>query len=133
MARKASARTVLNRKALNDIAGALADGMGMLGAAVIERADPPDAEPFGKGLVTTGDWGVWAGTKKVLGSATKPRTERLSRTGLTMLVGFGFPGRFQEKGTINHPAQPFLTPAVMAEFPDAGGHLKRAFGKVSRG
>src|SRR5688500_14149698 len=98
---KVSSRVVLNRKALTALQGAFADAMADMGREVIEVARPPDARPFGEGLVTTGDWGVWAGSKKVDGTAQKPRAARLSRGEITMLVGYGFPGRFQEMGTVN--------------------------------
>lgn len=124
MARKVGARTVLNRKCLNAITGGFADGMAALGAAIIADTTPPDAEPFGKGLVTTGDWGVWAGTRKVAGTASKPRAVRLSKTGITLVVGYGFPGRFQELGTIHQPARPFFTPSVVEEIPQTEDHLR---------
>jgi hypothetical protein len=124
MARKINARTVVNRKALNAISSGFVAGMEAMGKAIIDRTTPPDAEPFGEGLVTTGDYGVWAGTKKVAGTATKPRAVRLSKTGITLLAGYGFPGRFQELGTIHQPARPFFTPSVLGELPDTHDHLK---------
>lgn len=133
MAGKVSARTVVNKAALDAITRGFADGAAAIGQAIIERADPPDAEPFGKGLVTTGDWGVWAGTKKVDGTASKPRTVRLQRDAITMVAGFGFPGRFQELGTVHHAAQPFLTPAMLEVLPDAEAYLKPAVRKALAG
>jgi hypothetical protein len=124
MARKVNRRTVLNYKTLGAMHQGLVDGLGEVGAEVIARTTPPDAEPFGKGLVTTGDWGVWAGTRKVAGTGTKPRSVRLPRTGATLIVGYGFPGRFQELGTINQPARPFFTPAMLEEFPRVTDALK---------
>lgn len=124
MARKVNVRTVANKAALNAISRGFAEGLAALGRTVIDHADPPDAEPFGKGLVTTGDWGVWANTRKVDGTATKPRALKLRTGGLTLAAGFGFPGRFQEFGTIHHAAQPFLTPITFAETPRADDHLR---------
>jgi hypothetical protein len=124
VARKVTARTVLNKQALNAIAQGFAEGMGALGQAIIEITKPPDAAPFGEGLVTTGDWGVWAGTKKVGGTATKPRGVKLSKTGITLIAGYDFPGRFQELGTIHQPARPFFTPSVVEEIPQTEEHLK---------
>lgn len=124
MPRKVSARTVLNYKALDAISRGLADGMADLGAAIIEATQPPDATPFGKGLVTTGDWGVWAKGRKVGGTATKPRAAQLTKTGITLLVGYGFPGRFQELGTVRQPARPFFTPVVNRMVPGVADHLK---------
>lgn len=124
MARKVTARTVLNYKALDAISKGLADGMAILGKVIIAHTEPPDAEPFGKGLVTTGDYGVWVKGRKVAGTATKPRAARLSKTGITLLVGYGFPGRFQELGTVRQPARPFFTPVVNRELPGLEDHLK---------
>jgi len=36
------------------------------------------------------------------------------------IVGYGFPGRFQEFGTVNQPARPFLSPAAQQVLPNAG-------------
>lgn len=123
---KVNARTVLNKKALNAITAGFVDAFAAMGERFVEVVKPPDAEPFGKGLVTTPDWGVWAGSKKVAGTASKPRAARLNRTGLTLIAGEGFPGRFQEMGTVNHPAQPHVTPAMLQVIPDAAGFIKPA-------
>jgi len=117
MPRKPSVKVVLNRACLDAIDLGLAEGLEDVGKVVIQNTDPPDAEPFGEGLVTTGDWGLWLGTKKVGGGATKPRSVRLGSTGLTLIAGYGFPGRFQEFGTIHQPARPFLTPVVFEMLP----------------
>jgi len=125
MARKVNARTVVNRKALDAIRGGLADGLGKLGAKIIEDTRAPDEPPLGKGLVAKGDWGVWAGSRKVGGTATKPKTVRLDRNGgITLIAGYPFPGRFNELGTIRQPARPFFTPAVLEEIPNTLDHLK---------
>lgn len=122
-----SRRTVLNRKALTALAEGFVEGMAAMGAAVIAVAHPPDQDPTGQGLITTGDWGVWAGTKKVAGTATKPRSAKLSKTGGIMLVaGYDFPGRFQELGTIHQPARPFLTPAMLQVIPGAEDFIRPA-------
>jgi hypothetical protein len=117
-----TSRVELNRRALNDIALAFVDGVFEVGKAIIENADPPDATPFGQGLVTQGGVLVYVGPKQVHAwslsgqKPQKPKKVRVkSETGNILgIVGFGFPGRFQELGTINHGAQPFLTPAVNA-------------------
>jgi hypothetical protein len=125
MARKINARTVANKRALDAITRGLVDGMADLGRTILHDTRPPDEPPLGKGLVATGDWGVWNGTRKVDGTATKPKTVRLERNGgITLIVGYGFPGRFNELGTINQPARPFLTPAVLEEIPSTEDHLK---------
>jgi len=126
MARRVGAKTILNRKCLSAISEGLADGLESVGTATIENTEPPDAEPFGEGLVTTGDWGLWLGTKKVGGTATKPRSVKLGSEGLTLVVGYGFPGRFQEFGTIHQPARPFLTPAMLETLPTIPDYLSPA-------
>jgi hypothetical protein len=120
MARKPSARVVLNRAALGEVDLALANGIEEVVRTIVEVADPPDAEPFGVGLVTRGGWLVYNGSKKVAGGSLdgrqpkKPRAFRVAATeGITAIAGWGFPARFQETGTINHAAQPFGTPSML--------------------
>ncbi len=118
MARKPSAKVVLNRAALTTVHLALAEGIEEIVRTIVEVADPPDATPFGVGLTTNGGWLVYAGSKKVAGGSLrglqpkKPRAFRPESAGITGMAGFGFPGRFQETGTVNHAAQPFFTPAA---------------------
>ena len=121
MARKPSTRVVLNRSKFSEALLATADGLAELCKVVLDVAEPPDATPFGEGLVTSGGYLVYVGDKKVAGGGQdgkqpkKPRAFRVKgSTQLAAIVGYGFPGRFQELGVIHHPAQPFLTPAVDA-------------------
>lgn len=116
MARKTNARTVANRAALDQIRRGQVEAMEALGRRVIEQADAPDAPPIGEGLVGTGAWGVWVEGKKVGGEARKPRGLKVKRSRIVMAVGFGFPGRFNETGTIKQPPRPFLTPSFIARF-----------------
>ena len=44
--------------------------------------------------------------------------------GVAVAGGFPFPARFAELGTVNQPARPFLTPALMATVPDAAPFIK---------
>jgi hypothetical protein len=118
--RKASAKVVLNRAALSEVHLALAEGVEEVCRTVVEVADPPDATPFGEGLVTRGGWLVYDGPKKVGGGSLgglqpkKPRAFKVKGTaGIVGIAGFGFPGRFQETGTVNQPARPWFTPAVV--------------------
>lgn len=119
MARKPSARVVLNRAALSQLHLAYAEGVEEIARTIVETADPPDATPFGKGLVTSGGWAVYAGTKKVGGGSLdgsqpkKPRALKTPADAITGIAGFGFPARFQEMGTVHQPARPFFTPAVI--------------------
>lgn len=143
MARKMNARTVLNRQALNEVGLAVADGAEEVVRSIVETANPPDATPYGEGLVTAGGWLVYHGSKKVGGGSLrgkqpkKPRALRVrGTTEITAIAGFSFPGRFQEIGTVHHAAQPFLWPAwtrveprleqIMA--PAVRAHLARARG-----
>jgi len=116
---KPSARVVLNHKRLSLVHRTLADGLAAVAAEIVRIADPPDATPFGEGLVTTGDTYVAVDGKKVAGGASKPRRLKVPKPGIVAVAGFGFPGRFQELGTIHQPARPFLTPAVQRVMPVA--------------
>jgi hypothetical protein len=108
------ARVVLNRQALADIDRRFAQGLENLAEAVLQVADPPDATPFGVGLVDQGGYISYVDGKRVGGTTTtKPKTLRVRGRGVVVGVGFGFPGKFQELGTEHHPPQPFLMPAVM--------------------
>lgn len=124
MARKNS-RLVLNRSRLDEVSLAVADGFGALAEAIVRNAKPPDAAPFGEGLVKRGGWLVYVGAKKVGGGGLdgrqpkKPRALKVKQHGIVAIAGFGFPGRFQEFGTIHHRAQPFLSPAADRTVPRA--------------
>lgn len=132
MARKASARVVLNRQAIDRVILAVGDGALAVGEEIVREAKPPDATPYGSGLVTAGGWLGYVDGKKIGGGGLDgkqpkpPRSVGVSRTkGIVILAGFGFPGRFQELGTINHPAQPFLTPAADSVLPKAPSIMER--------
>jgi hypothetical protein len=132
VARKVSSRVVVNRAALTQLQGAFADGMAAIGELVIGITRPPDATPFGEGLVTTGDWGVWTGGRKTHGTATKPRAAKLARGGITLVAGWGFPARFQEMGTVHQPARPFYTPRIIEVLPDAASFIRGPVRRVAR-
>lgn len=123
MARKVSSRVVLNRAALDAVTLGVADGLLVLADAVVAAAEPPDATPFGEGLVTTGGTVAYVLGKKVGGTASKPKTMKVKAMGVAIAGGFGFPAHLQELGTINQPARTFLTPALMATVPDAGPYI----------
>jgi hypothetical protein len=133
MARKPSTRVVMNRAALRTVDLAVADGLEEVVRTVVETATPPDATPYGTGLVTRGGWLVYAGADKVGGGSLdgrqpkKPRSLRVRGSGqIQAIAGFGFPGRFQEAGTAKMAAQPFLTPAAAATIPHAPAIMKPA-------
>lgn len=113
MARKVNVRTVLNRQALDQMRAGWVDGFEDLALEVLAYADVPDADPQDIGLVERGGWGIWADGKKVAGPGNKPRGLRVKRYVVVMAVGYGFPGRFQETGTVNQPPNPFVTPAFL--------------------
>lgn len=120
-----SARVVLNRQRTERVHLALADGLGAVALAVLRRADPPDATPYGRGLVKNGGMLLYRGRTKLAGYGLDgrqprwPRSARLIPDLTQAVVGYGFPGRFQELGTVHQPAAPFLTPAARATLPDA--------------
>lgn len=88
---------------------------------IVRTADPPDATPYGVGLVTRGGTMVYKGSKRLDvwsldGRAPKkPRKFRVAGMGgIVAIAGFSFPARFQEFGTSHNPPQPFLGPAKNA-------------------
>lgn len=97
---------------------AVAHGFLRIGEEVLASADVPDAPPYGVGLVKRGATGAWVEGQKVGGAADAP--SEVDTSGVVGVVGYGFPARFQEMGTVHQPARPFLTPAVMAVQPRAG-------------
>ncbi len=124
MAKGFTKRVQLHRDALDQVTLATADGMFAVGKAILEAARPPDATPFGEGLVDRGGVLAYVDGKKVNGfgmdgkQPKPPRAARVSKgRGAVVIVGWGFPARFQEFGTIHHGAQPFFTPAVDATMP----------------
>jgi len=114
----------------------IADGFAEVATLIGERAsaNAPD-DPFyvneagqrvrqpaaGFGLPT--NWGVmaWVFGKLIYGKGasradskiSKPRAFRTDQASAEAIVGFGFPGRFNELGTAENPARPFLGPAAM--------------------
>lgn len=128
-----SARVKMNRKSLDQVRLAVADGTSAIGKAVVTTADPPDATPFGEGLVTHGGYLTYVGAKKTAGwsmdgrQPKKPRVVAVKGTDtIQTIAGFGFPARFQEFGTVKQPARPFLTPAKNAVEPRAAGLMRQA-------
>ena len=131
---------MLNRSALTELGVAVAEGVEEVARTIVEVADPPDATPFGEGLVTSGGWLVYLGPRKIGGGGQdgrqpkKPRSWRVRDSeGIHGIAGFGFPGRFQEMGTVNHAAQPFLVPAGNQVTPHAGRIIGAVVGPKLRG
>jgi hypothetical protein len=135
---KGARKMVLNRAAVDQIILATADGLFELAKSIVQNADVPDAAPYGVGLVQGGGAVAYVGKKRVAewsktgDTVKKPRAAKLSpkgTDGVTVIFGYGFPGRFQEVGTVKQAAKPFLTPATMAELPAAEGYIRAAWFK----
>ena len=130
MARKPSAKVVLARSGLTTLGLAIADGLLEVGRTIVEVADPPDSPlppyPLGQGLPLQGGVIVYVDGKKVAGwsqrgtQPVKPRAAETPKGAVVAIVGYGFPGRFNEAGTLNSPAQPFLSPALDQTAPHIG-------------
>lgn len=114
-----TSRVVTNRKAFDIVTLAIADGLFAVAEEVLTVVRPPDAPPYGEGLREGGGAIAYVGNRKVNGTliagkqVKKPRKLRAQPGEPVAAVGFGFPGRFAELGTVDTKAQPFLTPAVM--------------------
>lgn len=116
MARKPSARVVLNRRNVHGVRLAIADGANAVAKELITTGRPPDAAPFGEGLVQVGGWLTYVDNQKVGGGGTDGRQPKKPRNVLAgvedavvAVAGWGFPGRFQQFGTVHHAADPFFT------------------------
>lgn len=116
MARKPTARVVLNRRSVNNVRLAVADGVNAVAKTIIVEGNPPDATPWGAGLVMRGGWLTYVDDKKVAGGGTdgrqpkKPRAFRVrGRDLIQAIAGWGFPARFQQFGTTKQAANPFFT------------------------
>ncbi|HSW43105.1 MAG TPA: hypothetical protein VLM76_11405 [Patescibacteria group bacterium] len=129
MAPRKNNRVVLNRAALDAITLGMADGLLALADAVIAAADVPDAAPYGQGLIEAGGTVAYVAGKKVGGEAKKPRAVKVKGQGVVVIGGFPFPAHFAEFGTVNQPARPFLTPALMATVGDAGPFIEAAMAR----
>jgi len=111
---KYSTRVTFNRRNMDQVLLAIGDGILEVGKTVAKEADPPDATPYGVGLVTRGGVLVYDGNRKVGGwgidgkQPRKPRGWSLGFGGINAAIGFGFPGRFQEFGTVKMSPQPFF-------------------------
>jgi hypothetical protein len=123
MARRS--RVELNRQVLEAIEVAEADALFEVAQEVLAVVQVPDAPPYGTGLREGGGALAYASGKKVAGTAIggrqikKPRAFRTKVGEVAAIVGFGFPARFVELGTVDTPANPFLTRAVAFVVPEA--------------
>lgn len=131
--RRRGSRVRINRKAVDQVKLAVADGLFEVAKTIVLEADPPDAPPYGEGLVDAGGALAYVGPKKVAGWAMdgtqppKPRAVKVRDSDQVMAVaGFGFPAHLQEFGSVHQPARPFLTPARNRVIPRAPGIVRRA-------
>lgn len=122
MARKN--RAVLNREALHELDLRVAGGLEAVALEILGKVDAPDATPFGEGLVERGGLISYVDGRRVGGDADKkPDAMRVRGQGVVVGVGYGWPGRWQETGTVNQPPRPFFTPVVLAVANDEGAVL----------
>jgi hypothetical protein len=138
----AYSRMELNQSRLDDVTLAVADGLFEAGRTIVELASerapdsPYDPFPAGEGLPKQGGVLVYVANKKTHGwsirgdQPVKPRAARLTTKlhSVVAIIGFGFPGRFNEAGTIRQPARPFLTPSANEVAP----HIPEIVGSVTR-
>lgn len=117
-------RLELKRDKLDLVVRKVADGFFAAGQHIVERASaiapdsPYDPYPTGEGLPKQGGVLVFVEDEKVNGwsirgdQPKKPRAVRGSTKehSIVCVIGFGFPARFNELGTLKMPANPFLAP-----------------------
>lgn len=124
-------RVVLDPKVVDEIRSAAAEGLLAFAEEILAKANPPDATPYGVGLVDNHGIAVFIDGRQVAGDAQVPPQADVLATGISAFVGYGFPGRFQELGTINQAARPFLTPATVSASAQVPDLLVPAFRKVA--
>lgn len=98
---------------------------GLLAVAeeALARTDVWDQPPYGQGLIRQGAASGWLDGEQVGGTADLPTGE--STEGIVAYVGFPFPARFQEMGTVHQPARPRFAPAVLWAVSDLGAIIAR--------
>lgn len=120
-----SAKVRLRKERLTEATFIVADGLFEAGRIIVESASasapdsPFDPYPTGEGLPKQGGVLAYVGNDKVDGwsirgpQPRKPRSIRIltGRHSVTVAVGFGFPGRLAETGTVDTAPQPFLAPS----------------------
>jgi hypothetical protein len=145
--RGVSAKVVLRREKLSEATRIVADGLFEAGKRVILEAakvapdSPYDPYPTGEGLPKQGGVLAYVGNDKVNGwsirgvQPRKPRSARIltKQHSVTVLVGFGFPARLAETGTVDTPAHPWFSPTaarLRGQIPGWVGEVTRP--KISR-
>jgi hypothetical protein len=107
----------MNREAVDALRLGWADGVQEEAEAIVATAAQriPDVDIIGKGLKFSGAAVTYVDGKKVAGKGTAPRgMASAAATSVVTVLGFGFPGRFREVGTVRQPPRPTLTPAMAA-------------------
>lgn len=146
-----NARMVKNKEAFDALYAGIADGLIMLGEDILADAvrkgarhrDPEAAQKRGVPMmIDTGRVSVFAPvdgkSKIVYGSLAVTQAQNRGKgvrntTGqVVMFVGFTSPlAHFLELGTVKERADPFLTPAVMANIANAGPYVKGAMSRYA--
>lgn len=126
MPSKRYTRVVYNRSVFEAIDLGLADGVARLAQAIVDTADIWDAPPYGKGLVQRGGQITFLNGRQVSGTASRPTREWVAARGVVAFAGYGFPGRFQELGTVNQPPRPRITPAMEQQMEYLDSHMAPA-------
>lgn len=137
MASGASAlrRMTINRSVIDEAVLALADGLFDTASKIVFSADVPDAPPYGEGLVQGGGVIAYVLGKKVNSTTIggkqikPPRAAHVSKQGVVVIGGYGFPARFTELGTLKEHARPFLTPSLQSNIGDTGPAVALAAAK----
>lgn len=134
---KVTSRVVLNRSKVDTLRLGIADAIFGVALEVLDTTRPPDAPPYGKGLVEGGGALAFVDKRKVNGTTIggrqikKPRALKLDigENGIVAIVGYGFPGRLVHNGSIHNRANPFLRRSGLEVLPAAkgiaGSRLKR--------
>lgn len=121
----AKVRTTVNRREIERLRDANARGMAAMGQDILATTRPPDAPPFGEGLVDTGRFVVVQDGRAVAGTGEVPRGWGDAK-GTDMLVTWGFPSRFLHTGTIKMRPHPFATQPYDAALARKDDYLKAA-------
>lgn len=132
----------LNLSKFDEVTVAVGDGLFEAAKTVILDAsrDAPDSPydpyPTGEGLPKQGGVLGYIQNKKTHGwsiQGDQPKKPRSIRTAtkqhsVVVAAGFGFPGRFAERGTVKMPGRPFLEPA----FDRAASSIASTVAKVAK-
>ena len=144
MARGASAarRMELNRSRIDQTIVAIGAGLNQWAQETCEliSRNAPDSPympfPLHEGLPNQGGALIYFDSKKIYsvhgrgrGEPRVPRAATIRRTrGLVMIIGWGFPARFNEYGTAKMDATPFVGPGIyemLPRIPEIAGPIIR--------